>query len=201
MSTIHGPDGRKRIAFVVPRPGGGAFLQADGSWGEERTAAQFEMRVTMNQAERLQYRIKQQALAGSAFDLAGLERQEREIAELLDAETRASVPRPTVTEKGEGEDAAEVVSEMTDEQFARYVRGLRFVSDSQLGIAYRGVLDMLERIGFMALWDTSIVEAPPGLRRMSQMESLSEEVYDAIVAVVNPELDGLHMGNGQSLTS
>lgn len=201
MGTILGPDGRKRIAFVVPRPGGGAFLQADGTWGSEQTAAQFEMRVTLNQAERLQMRIKQQALTGSAFDLAGLERQERELSELLDAETRATAPRPTVTTKGENEGDPEVVSEMTDEAFTRYVRGLRFASPSQLGIAYRSVYEMLERIAFMALWDTSIVEAPPGLRRMADMESLTEDVYEAIAATVNPLLDGLQMGNGQSLTS
>ena len=202
MSVIVGPDGRKRIEFTAKHPAEQLWVQADGAWGPEVSAAQFVARGTSTQAERLRLRQAMQRLAGGPVEMATLERQERELAELLDKEPRETREHPLLLDaEGVPMVDAEGVPRLIDEElWTRMIRGFRFYGNSDLAIAYRETHATLDRVGFLAIWETSILEAPAALRSLAD-SMIDDNVLDALQATLNTELDGLQMGNGQSLTS
>lgn len=197
MPIEKGADGRRRASFVVRRLGGDEWLQADRSWGAADTAARLSVRLTATPAESVRVRLALFKITGGATELSTLERQERELAQLLDAETREQVfagAPPQITDEKTKE-----TRDVTADEWQMQVRGFRLFRDTDLANAWKDLTGVLERLSFLAMWQVQVLDAPDALR--SLVDEVPEEVVDAIQAAVNSVFAEADLGNVQSLPS
>lgn len=171
---------RTQLSFRVD-DANGRWLQPDGTWGLELSAAQLVMHAEPTVSEDIRIQAALHALAGGAVSWGELLAAHRELSDIVGREVMAGPlgERPELTEDDGSRRPA------TDAEWQNLVQASHLVWDSTAGDALRRVERMAQRLSFLATWSVLSLEAPPRMRTLEAMDALPPETLDWVERAVN----------------